>query len=72
VHAESSELLYLKTGKVRMRIAGATMEASAGDVVYIPRGVEHSASVDGEATVEAVQIYVGPGPEQRFTQGERL
>ena len=54
-------------------IAGKTMTASAGDAVYIPANTEHSARVVGaKESVIAVQIYAGPGPEQRFTKGKKV
>ena len=69
-HLESSESIYLLEGVIEMTIAGKTYRASAGDAVYIPKGVEHSASVPKEGqSVKALQVYIGPGPEQRFTKG---
>lgn len=69
-HDSSAELLYVETGQVTMVIGGQTWTAGPGDAILIPAGVEHSARVLGKIQpLEAVQIYVGPGPEQRFTQG---
>lgn len=69
-HLESSEAIYLLEGVIEMTIAGKTYRASVGDAVYIPMGVEHSASVPKEGQlVKALQVYIGPGPEQRFTKG---
>lgn len=69
-HPGSAELLYLVEGSVRVTIAGRVSTAGPGDAVYIPPDVEHSAVA--ETRVRAVQAYVGPGPEQRFTQSERV
>jgi quercetin dioxygenase-like cupin family protein len=66
VHEESDELLYLEAGAVEMTIAGKPVTAKAGDAVHIPAGTPHSARVHGSRTLKAVQIYAGPGPEQRF------
>lgn len=69
-HLESSEAIYLLEGVIEMTIAGKMYRASAGDAVYIPKGVEHSATVPkGGQSVKALQVYIGPGPEQRFTKG---
>jgi quercetin dioxygenase-like cupin family protein len=70
VHDASAELLYVLEGRVEMVVAGEAVVAQKGDAIRIPAGVEHSARVVGG--LEAVQVYVGPGPEQRFTQGERV
>lgn len=70
VHDGSVEVLYIVEGRAEMVIAGEAVVAEKGDAVRIPAGVEHSAKVTG--SLRAVQVYVGPGPEQRFTQGERV
>ena len=71
-HEASAEILYVEGGRVRMTIAGKAVEAGPGDVIYIPKNTEHSALVLGTmAPLRAVQVYVGPGPEQRFTAGPR-
>jgi putative monooxygenase len=71
VHPESDELLYVETGTVEMIIGKQSQRATAGDAIFIPMGVEHSATVLVGPLV-AVQLYAVPGPEQRFTQGKRL
>jgi putative monooxygenase len=72
VHEGSSELLYIESGTVEMSIGGKSFSARAGDAVFIPAGLQHSARVTSRfESVRAVQIYVGPGPEQRFTRGEK-
>lgn len=69
VHDSSVEILYVMEGQVRVVIAGQVFEAGPGDAIYIPANTQHSAEV--VAALKAVQVYVGPGPEQRFTSGER-
>ena len=64
VHAESDELLYVMTGSIALAVGGTALVASAGEAVLIPAGVEHSAHCTAAATL--VQVYVGPGPEERF------
>jgi quercetin dioxygenase-like cupin family protein len=47
------------------------MAVKQGDAVYIPAGIKHSARIpEGAPSFRAVQVYVGPGPEARFRQGE--
>ena len=72
-HEDASETLYIERGAIEMMIAGKKYTAKAGDTVYLPAGVKHSARVLGRIeALKAVQVYVGPGPEQRFTKGPRL
>ena len=72
-HDSSSETLYVESGSVDMVIGGRPVHANAGDAIYIPAGVLHSAHVLGPVLgLRAVQIYVAAGPEQRFAKGKLL
>ncbi len=71
-HERSTEILYLQEGAVEMTVAGQVLRAEQGDALYIPAETLHSARVVSERPLRAVQLYVRPGPEQRFTQGPRL
>src|SRR5437867_1646478 len=43
-HEQSAEILYVVSGKVEMRLGdGPASQAGAGDAIYIPAGVKHSA-----------------------------
>jgi quercetin dioxygenase-like cupin family protein len=73
LHEGSVEILYIEEGEAEMTVAGQTLRVRKGDAVYIPAGAKHSAKVVSEkAALRAVQVYAGPGPELRFTQGPRL
>ncbi|MBN1208391.1 MAG: cupin domain-containing protein [Myxococcaceae bacterium] len=72
VHETSAELLYIEDGAAEMTVDGQKVKVEKGDAVYIPAGAKHSAQVVSEAPMRAVQVYAGPGPEQRFTQGPRV
>ncbi|HEX8700758.1 MAG TPA: cupin domain-containing protein [Myxococcaceae bacterium] len=72
VHETSAEILYIEEGAVEMTLNGQKMRAERGDALYIPAGAKHSAQVVSEGPMRAVQVYAGPGPEQRFTQGPRM
>jgi quercetin dioxygenase-like cupin family protein len=70
IHESSVEMLYVEEGGAEMTVEGQAYTVKAGDGVYIPAGVRHSARVpEGTPRLRAVQVYVGPGPEQRFRQG---
>jgi mannose-6-phosphate isomerase-like protein (cupin superfamily) len=66
VHEGSTEILYLLEGEGRMTIEGQEVAVRAGDAVRVPRGARHSFRVTGDRPVEALQLYVPPGPEERF------
>jgi putative monooxygenase len=69
-HPESVEILYVEQGEAEMVLEGRTLPVKAGDAVYIPAGLPHAARIaEGAPLFRAVQVYVGPGPEQRFRQG---
>jgi putative monooxygenase len=72
IHESSAEILYVEDGAVEMTVSGQKLRAEKGDAVYIPAGAKHSALVVSEGPFRAVQVYAGPGPEQRFTQGPRV
>ena len=56
----------------KFKIDGKTFEANAGDAIHIPANTPHSARGVGHVeALRAVQVYAGPGPEQRFTQGKK-
>jgi quercetin dioxygenase-like cupin family protein len=70
IHEDSVEILYIEEGGAEMTVEGQPMRVRAGDAVYIPAGVRHAARVPEDTSrLRAVQVYVGPGPEQRFRQG---
>jgi putative monooxygenase len=71
VHESSAEILYIEDGAAEMTVSGQKLRVERGDAVYIPAGAKHSAQVVSEGPLRAVQVYAGPGPEQRFTQGPR-
>lgn len=79
-HPSSAEFLYVLSGQVELTIAGKQISAGAGDCVRIPANTLHSAKVLAPAPpnssanpmFKALQVYAGPGPEQRFTKGKRI
>lgn len=73
VHDKSAEFLYVVSGQITVQLDGQTLTLRPGDAVRIPAGHKHAGSVPPAVErAELVQIYVGPGPEGRFTQGKRL
>jgi mannose-6-phosphate isomerase-like protein (cupin superfamily) len=71
IHEDSVEMLYVEEGTAEMTVEGKVVPVRSGDAVYIPARVRHSARIpEGAPRFRAVQVYVGPGPEKRFRQGE--
>jgi mannose-6-phosphate isomerase-like protein (cupin superfamily) len=66
VHETSDEILLVRSGRGVMTIDGDDMTVQAGMIIRIPANTEHAFVAEGDVPVEAVQIYAGPGPEQRF------
>lgn len=65
-HAESAELLYVLDGSGQLTLGGQSHAVSAGQALYLPAGVPHSMTNDGDVPLRALQVYVAPGPEARF------
>lgn len=65
-HAESIEVVGLLSGDGTMGIGDEQRKVSSGDVLHVPKGVEHDYAPAGTKTLFAVQLYLPPGPEQRF------
>jgi len=61
-HPESEEILYFIEGKGLQTVGDEERECSAGELVHIPKGVEHSTinSADGELVIFAVYSPCGP------------
>jgi mannose-6-phosphate isomerase-like protein (cupin superfamily) len=72
-HDTSWELLAVLRGAgTAKRASGpgstelASLPVSDGAVVMMPKGVQHAWTPDGTKPLIAIQMYVPPGPEQRF------
>jgi mannose-6-phosphate isomerase-like protein (cupin superfamily) len=53
-------------GKPGEADAVQSLEVGAGTIVTMPAGVRHAWKPDGTEPLLALQLYVPPGPEQRF------
>ncbi|HHH27517.1 MAG TPA: cupin domain-containing protein [Polyangiaceae bacterium] len=65
-HEDSTEVVGLLSGEGIMGIGDESREVASGDVLVMPKGVEHDYTPAGTETLFAVQLYLPPGPEQRF------
>ena len=47
-HEDEDELFYIAKGTLKMEFRDRTTYTKAGEILIIPRGVEHKPSTDGE------------------------
>ena len=64
-HAREDEAFYILEGEMSVRVGGRTIEAQAGDYVYLPREIEHSFEVR-TPTVRALFLITPAGLEEAF------
>lgn len=65
-HDDSDEYVYILAGRGTSTVGKETVTWGPGDALFIPKGSEHSVTVDEK--MDAVQVYSPAGPEQRFKQ----
>jgi quercetin dioxygenase-like cupin family protein len=67
LHTHSSaEVLFMLSGEGDLLTSKGPQKVSAGSAIYIPAGVVHGFTHQGEAAVDVLQLYTPAGPEQRF------
>jgi mannose-6-phosphate isomerase-like protein (cupin superfamily) len=50
-HAEEDELFLVVSGRLRMELRDRTVELGPGELLVVPRGVEHRPVADSEVTL---------------------
>lgn len=66
-HTREDEAFYILEGEMSVRVGETIMEAGPGDLVYLPRGIEHSFEL-GTPTVRALFLITPAGLEEAFKQ----
>lgn len=69
-HPESEEILYFLGGTAVQTIGDEEREMSAGDLVHIPAGVEHSTHNEAWEPLRFLAVYGPPGPEAELAEME--
>ena len=64
VHEDEDELFYLLDGSIHVACGAEEWEATAGSLVFLPRGVDHAFVVTGGSPVRGLQITSPAGFEQ--------
>jgi len=62
-HPDSDEILYVLRGEGEQEVADKTREITAGELVFIPAGVEHGTVNTGWEPLLLLAVYAPPGPE---------
>lgn len=65
-HERSWEILFAIEAAGTFTVNGEAHRLAANDVLFVPAGAKHAWTPDPGSRLEAIQMYVPPGPEQRF------
>jgi quercetin dioxygenase-like cupin family protein len=64
-HGDADEQFYILEGTVNFQLGEETFSAAPGDVVFIPRGLQHRVST-GETEARVIATFVPGGIENEF------
>ncbi|WP_334058393.1 cupin domain-containing protein [Polaribacter sp. P097] len=69
IHELEDEIFHVLEGKVELVIGEKTIQGKKGDIIYLPRGIQHGIKTLGSETVRVLN-YVIPGKnfEEFFTK----
>lgn len=62
-HPDSDEILYVLSGSGEQELGDETREIEAGELVFVPEGVEHGTINTGWDPLVLLAVYSPPGPE---------
>jgi quercetin dioxygenase-like cupin family protein len=68
IHRREDESFHLLEGTLTVQVGGNTITASAGDFVYLPRGIVHSFKNTGDGTAKALVLTTPAGLENYFAE----
>ncbi|MEM6965055.1 MAG: cupin domain-containing protein [Bacteroidota bacterium] len=60
VHQNEDEIFHVLEGEVQLVLGEKTLMGKAGDIIYLPRGIQHGIKTHGEKTARVLN-YVIPG-----------
>ena len=63
-HPDSDEILFVIRGEGEQEVADETRDIEAGDMVFVPEGVEHGTVNTGWEPLLLLAVYAPPGPEE--------
>ncbi len=68
IHSREDEAFRLIEGTLTIQVGGDTITASAGDFVFLPRGIAHSFKNTGDGYAKALVLITPAGLEGFFTE----
>ena len=68
IHQREDETFYLQEGTLTVQVGGKTLTASAGDTVYLPKGVVHAFQNNGNVDAKFLVVAVPAGLEKFFEE----
>ncbi len=68
VHSREDESFYLQQGTLVIRVGDQVLNASAGDFVYLPRGIAHSFRNVSNETARLLSVSTPAGLEHYFEE----
>ena len=67
-HPDSEEILYVVGGTGEQSVDGDVREVSAGEMIYVPAGIEHGTINTGWETMTLLAVYAPAGPERELAE----
>ena len=61
LHINEDEVLHLLEGELMLKVGDETIEMSAGDMAFVPRGVPHGYTNRQQTPARAVGVFVPSG-----------
>ena len=68
IHRREDESFHVLEGSMTIQAGGDTITASAGDVVFLPRGIAHSFQNSGTCDAKALVLVTPAGLEGFFSE----
>ncbi len=68
IHSREDESFQIIEGSLTVQVGGDTITASAGDFVYLPRGIAHGFRNNGDGYVKALVLTTPAGLEGFFAE----
>ena len=69
IHSREDETFYIQRGTLTVHVGDQTLNASAGDVVKLPRGLVHCFQNNGDVDVKVLTVIEPAGFEKFFEEG---
>lgn len=66
IHDREDETFYVQKGTLTVHVGGKTLNASAGDVAHLPRGIAHCFQNNGDVDAKVLVVCAPAGLENFF------